>query len=495
MKIYLKGHDFSAAAQQIYMCMFENSHAEICEGEPEGESFVISRLEKKPQELLSTTEIANDGKKYVGSESVAIPENCSEEEARRLASRVIKKSFYKAAVELLPKPPAWGALTGVRPSKVAVKYIEKGMSPEMAIRSLCDEFFVSEERSCLAVTAARRANELSVGAREKDASLYVGIPFCTSRCKYCSFVSHSIEQARGLVAPYLRMLAYEIESMGSVARKSGLDLKTIYIGGGTPTSLSAQELAFVMESIEKNFDVSSALEYTVEAGRPDTLNIDKLRVIKEHGATRISINPQTMNNDILLAMDRRHTAEDVERAMSDVRSLGGLSVNMDLIAGLPDDTPESFSGSLERVIAMDPENITVHTLALKKGSRLRLDNVSLPTGEGTQQMVEYAMERVCDCGYVPYYLYRQKYMSGNLENVGYSKPGYEGLYNNYIMDELHTILSAGAGGVTKLIRREKNMIQRIFNPKYPYEYNNAKEKIDSGISAIEDFFANEGVVL
>ncbi len=488
MKIYLKGHNFSAAAQQIYMCMFENSHAEICEGEPEGESFVVSSLERTPAEFVSTTEIVYSGEKHIARASEEALQGCCEEESRRIASRVIKTSFYKAALNLLPEPPAWGALTGVRPSKVAAKYIENGMSYDAAKRSLCNDFFVSEERSALAVTAAIRAKELSDRAKAKDVSLYVGIPFCTSRCKYCSFVSHSIERARALVGPYLEMLSYELKRLGEAVRESGLDLKTVYIGGGTPTSLSADELSRVMQSIRQSFDIASVSEYTVEAGRPDTLDVEKIRVIKEHGATRISINPQTMNNEILADMDRRHTAEDVEKAMADVRALGGLSVNMDLIAGLPGDTPESFSESLRRVIAMDPENITVHTLALKKGSGLRLEKALLPTGEGTKQMVEHAMERVCECGYVPYYLYRQKYMSGNLENVGYSKPGYEGLYNNYIMDELHTILSAGAGGVTKLICREKNMIKRIFNPKYPYEYNNAKEKIDSGISEVYAFF-------
>ena len=243
------------------------------------------------------------------------------------------------------------------------------------------------------------------------------------------------------------MLSYEIGRLGDVAQKSRLNLKTIYIGGGTPTSLSADELSVVMKSIGENFDTRSVSEYTVEAGRPDTFDVEKLCVIKEHGATRISINPQTMNNRILADMDRRHTAEDVELKMAEIKKLGGLSVNMDLIAGLPGDTPESFCASLERVIAMDPQNITVHTLALKKGSELRREGAPLPTGKGTREMVEHAMTRLCKCGYLPYYLYRQKYMSGNLENVGYAKPGAEGLYNNYIMDELHTILSAGAGGV------------------------------------------------
>ncbi len=473
------------------MCMFEDSHAEICEGEPEGERYAVSHLEESSTEFLSVTEMYDKEEKYTGSANVKIPLGSDSKELRRLASCAVKISFYKAAVQMLPKAPAWGALTGVRPSKFAAGYLDSGASAEETVKILCDDFFVSRERSELAVSAAVRAKALADSTSPRDASLYVGIPFCASRCKYCSFVSHSVEKARSLVAPYLEMLLYEISELGRAARISGLNLKTIYIGGGTPTSLSTEEFRAVLACINDSFDVAVASEYTVEAGRPDTMSIEKLRAIKEFGATRISVNPQTMNNDILAAMDRRHTAEDVEAAMAQVKDLGGLCVNMDLIAGLPGDTTDSFKASLDRVIELEPENITVHTLALKKGSELSREKVALPTGERTALMVEYAMTRLRDCGYAPYYLYRQKYMSGNLENVGYSKPGYEGLYNNYIMDELHTILSAGAGGVTKLICREENMIKRIFNPKYPYEYNNAKEKIDSGISEICEFFAQE----
>ena len=246
-----------------------------------------------------------------------------------------------------------------------------------------------------------------------------------------------------------------------------------------------------MEQAEKNFDLRDVAEYTVEAGRADTITKEKLEAVKRGGATRISVNPQTMNDAILRAMQRNHTAKDTLIAYETARKVGGLDINMDLIAGLPGDNPESFEDTLRKVIALSPENITVHTLALKKGSTLRLENFPLPSGEETARMVELSMSLLKEAGYAPYYLYRQKYMSGNLENVGYALPGKESLYNNYIMDELHTILSAGAGGVTKLVSDRRKKIERIFNPKYPYEYNEAREKIREASIALGRFFCEE----
>lgn len=487
MKLYLEGHDFAYASQQIYMCLFPNSHGEIVEEKPVEGDFAVIELSFSGNIVHAKTEIHIDNKVnssecrfgYIGDD---------EEDRKRACRRGIKTSFYNAALPFLPKAPAWGALTGIRPSKVAANYLRKGMDKDRAIKAMSEDYFVSGERAELAVSCAMRAEELAMNAKKNDMSLYVGIPFCVSRCRYCSFVSHSIEKARHLVSPYLSMLAREIEMLGDAAKEAGLTLKSVYIGGGTPTSLENDELAFVMSCVSKNFDITKIEEYTVEGGRPDTLTSDKIRTIRECGATRISVNPQTMNDEILKAMDRRHTAEDVVNAIREVRSIGGLSINADLIAGLPSDTVESFRNSVNRMIELSPENITIHTLAIKKGSDLHREKYVLPDGEETAEMVEYGMHKLLESGYSPYYLYRQKYMSGNLENVGYSKEGYASVYNNYIMDELHTILSVGAGGVTKLIDHENGQIERIFNPKYPYEYNNAVEKIAETQKKIVEFF-------
>ena len=488
MKLYLKGHDFEFAAQQIYMCMFPNSHAEFVTEQPEDGDWAVSSLSEENGEVFSETEIRYSGRQNSAKAAFVFPLNADDEEKKRVRKRAIKTSFYRASLAFLPKTPVWGALTGIRPSKVAAKYIKEGICQAEAEKLMQEEYFVSPSRASLAVKCAVRAEKMAQSTDEKDMSLYVGIPFCASRCRYCSFVSHSIEKARGLVSPYLKMLEYELSGLGAAVRESGLKLRSVYVGGGTPTALDTEELSFVMKKIAENFEIADVEEYTVEGGRPDTLSIDKIRTIAKNGATRISVNPQTMNDKILEAMDRRHTAADVVRAISDVRAVGGLVINTDLIAGLPGDTIDSFKNSVDRMTELSPENITVHTLAIKKGSELHREKYILPDGEATAEMVEYAMEALSKHGYEPYYLYRQKYMSGNLENVGYSKNGFESAYNNYIMDELHTILSAGAGGVTKLINRSEGKIERIFNPKYPYEYNNAFEKIDLTKERIAEFF-------
>lgn len=488
MKLYLKGHDFEFAAQQIYMCMFPNSHAEFVSECPADGDYIISSLSVSGKKCISETEIHIGDEVRRGESEISFEAAQDNEDIKRAHKRAIKTSFYRACVTGLPKAPDWGALTGIRPSKVATKYIREGLGEEETIRAMGEDYFVSEKRARLAAKCAVRAVKLSELSSVRDMSLYAGIPFCASRCRYCSFVSHSIEHARKLVSPYLEMLGKELELLGESANDAELKLRSIYIGGGTPTALSAEELRFVMEKISGSFDIEKASEYTVEGGRPDTLTLEKIKVIRDCGATRISVNPQTMNDDILRAMDRRHTAEDVVRAIADVRKVGGLMINTDLIAGLPGDNFKSFKNSVDRMIELSPENITVHTLAIKKGSELHREKYILPDGEETADMVEYAMNALGNAGYDPYYLYRQKYMSGNLENVGYSKPGCESDYNNYIMDELHTILSAGAGGVTKLIDPRDARIERIFNPKYPYEYNNAEEKINLTQKKIKEFF-------
>ena len=488
MKVYLDGHNFEFAVQQIYMCMFPNSHAELESECPAAGDFIKSSMFVSENTVLSETLICIGGRKSVEKAGFSFAEITDEEEIKRIKKRAIKTSFYKAALAFLPKEPVWGALTGVRPSKVAAKYINLGKSVEETARLMQEDYFVSPDRALLAAKCAARAEKMAKNTAYRDVSLYAGIPFCASRCRYCSFVSHSIEKAKHLVAPYLGMLKNELEGIADACNASGLQLRSVYVGGGTPTALSNEELCFVLKCISDNFDIKNVDEYTVEGGRPDTLSIEKIRTIAASGATRISVNPQTMNDDILRQMDRRHTAADVVRAISDVRRVGGLVINTDLIAGLPNDSFESFKHSVDALLELRPENITVHTLAVKKGSELHRENYVLPDGNETAQMVEYAMQALGSAGYNPYYLYRQKYMSGNLENVGYSLPGYESDYNNYIMDELHTIVSAGAGGVTKLIDCKNARVERIFNPKYPYEYNNADEKIAATRQRIIEFF-------
>ena len=318
--------------------------------------------------------------------------------------------------------------------------------------------------------------------------MYVGIPFCPTRCAYCSFVSQSVEKSFPLIAPYTEALTAEIRAGGAMVRERGLRLRALYMGGGTPTTLSADQLDRVLTAFEQSFDTASCGEITVEAGRPDTITAEKLAVLKAHGVTRISVNPQTMEDRVLRAIGRNHTAGDIARAMELTAACGFPHVNMDLIAGLPEDSPEGFRRSLDACLAYGTDNVTVHTLALKKGSRILLEGLSIPAPEAVAEMLDYAAPALRSAGYGPYYLYRQKYMSGSLENIGWCRPGTACLYNVYIMSELCSILSFGAGGSTKMVEPGTNRIQRVFNLKYPREYTERPEKCLDNQRAFAAFY-------
>ena len=302
-----------------------------------------------------------------------------------------------------------------------------------------------------------------------DISLYIGIPFCPTRCAYCSFVSRTIGKRTELMTPYLEALKKEIAVTGQLLKDSGKHIRSVYIGGGTPTTLNCDQMAELLDAIHAAFDLSRCLEFTVEGGRPDTLSQEKLEVIRQHGADRMSINPQTMVDSVLRACGRPHTAEAVLEAYRWAENAGFRDINMDLIAGLPQDSYEGFCRSLDTVAGLNPANITVHTLALKKGADLFEKRENLPSGEDVARMVEYANGTLRSLGYKPYYLYRQKYMSGSFENVGWSRDGLDCLYNIYMMEELHTILSLGGGGMNK-VNLPDGSLQRFHNPKFPEQY-------------------------
>ena len=329
----------------------------------------------------------------------------------------------------------------------------------------------------------------TVNAVEKlqpsDISLYVGIPFCPTRCSYCSFVSRTIGKKTELLEPYLNALLQEIEVTGKLLAQSGKTLRTIYIGGGTPTTLTAQQMQRLMGTIRDSFDLQRCIEYTVEGGRPNTLDPQKLAAIRAGGADRISINPQTMEPHVLQAVGRPHGPEDILRAYQQAREAGFEAINMDLIAGLPADSVDGFRRSLDAVTQMNPANITVHTLALKKGADLFEKRVNLPSFAEAAQMVAYANHNLRDLGYKPYYLYRQKYMSGSFENVGWSRDGLDCLYNIYMMEEIHTILSLGGGGMNK-VNFPDGSLKRFHNPKFPEQYI---EMLDDVLRQKEEMFS------
>ena len=301
-------------------------------------------------------------------------------------------------------------------------------------------------------------------------SLYIGIPFCPTRCAYCSFISADVRGALALVEPYVDALCRDIALAGAELKGAGLHLSTAYMGGGTPTTLSAGQLDRVLSAVEQHLPMERCTEFTVEAGRPDTITADKLEVLRSHGIQRISINPQTMEDAVLRAMGRAHTAAQIRDAMALAGAHFGGLVNMDLIAGLPGDSPEGFARTLEQVLAMAPANLTVHTLALKKGAGLMERQENLCAPEVVADMLAQAKGALAAGGYQPYYLYRQKYMSGSFENVGWCLPGTRCDYNIIMMEELQSVLSLGAGGITKLVNPDTGKITRLSNPKYPKEY-------------------------
>lgn len=388
--------------------------------------------------------------------------------------------------------PPWGMMTGVRPVRIIHDMRAAGASEEEIRQRFVDHFECTPERFDTALRIAEVQRPILAQAKPMDYSLYAGIPFCPSRCSYCSFVSRTVgdKATQALVQPYVDCLCRELEAMRDVADDCGLNLKTLYIGGGTPTSLSAAQLRQLMGCLAELFDLRSLSEYTVEAGRPDCTDAEKLRVLKEYGATRISINPQTFSDQVLKNIGRRHSAQDILDCFAEARAAGHDNINMDLIAGLPGDTVEGFRKSLETAISLEPENITVHTLTLKRASNLVVEHRP-DAYDDVARMLSHC-ELLEKAGYRPYYLYRQKGTLQNLENVGWCKPGDEGLYNIYIMEEVHTILSAGAGGSTKLVQPgvRHARIERIFNYKYPNEYIGQFDTVLARKKGVKQFYAD-----
>ena len=454
MNLTLSGHDDRYAVEQLLLSLFpENTPLEAVSSLHRGEVWITARAS-----------ITLDGKTVQ-----AVRRLKTADETVRLRRRALQQSVYLAAVQLLPTQPAWGALAGVRPTKITTKHLLEGGTPQSADKLLKDVYFVTPERRKLAVQCSQSTVKAARLLEPQDISLYVGIPFCPTRCTYCSFVSRTVGKKTELLEPYLNALLKEIEVTGALLAKSGRRVRTIYIGGGTPSTLSTPQLGRLMDAIATAFDLSNCLELTVEGGRPDTLDEEKLRAIRVHGANRMSINPQTMEDSVLRACGRPHKAGDIVRAYHQAVAAGFDAINMDLIAGLPEDTVEGFCRSLDAVAALNPSNITVHTLALKKGADLFEKRGSLPTAEEVTEMVAYANKTLSALGYKPYYLYRQKYMSGSFENVGWSRDGMDCLYNIYMMEEVHTILSLGGGGMNK-VNLPDGHLQRFHNPKFPEQY-------------------------
>lgn len=486
MKLELVGNEERYTVEQNLLAFFPGErpvYAPILSGD---DDWARVTLRESGSVCTATTELVLGGKRAAASQSGMLCGTDYEKEGKR--RRLIGQSFFAAARTVTGKTPAWGSLTGIRPAKIASRMLRNGDSPQEAEQELGKTYFVSPSRCRLAVETAQEGRDAEKTLTPRDIAVYIGIPFCPTRCAYCSFVSSSVEKSLALVEPYLNALAEEIRAGGNLIRHLGLRVRSFYMGGGTPTTLSARQMDCLLTLFRKSFDLSGCEEYTVEAGRPDTVTPEKLEILRRQGVTRLSINPQTMKDSVLRAIGRRHTANDIRRAMNQAAQAGFKHINMDLIAGLPEDTPEGFRESLDECLSLGCDNLTVHTLSLKKGSALLTRRSSLPTADAVGEMLDYADPTLRKAGFQPYYLYRQKYMSGSFENVGWCLPGQENLYNIFIMEELCSIFSMGAGGSTKMVDLPGNRITRAFNLKYPKEYLERPEKWRSNQAEFSAFY-------
>ena len=483
MRLYLIGHDYKYAVEQMLLTLWPEERPEYPAGRPTGERMEL-RLSRGARFITASCVLHRESGVWRGRAAAELERLTGELESDRICQRLVKNAMYRAALRAGHRRPAWGALTGVRPGKLFCALLQQGLDEQQALRRFIEDYDVSPERAALCLDTGRQTMKLAAALEKRDVCLYVGIPFCPTRCAYCSFVSQSVEKSMKLMEPFLEALLQEVRATAEQVRRLGLRVISIYMGGGTPTTLTAPMLDRLCAALAEEYDLSALREYTVEAGRPDTITEEKLRTLRRWGVDRVSVNPQTMSDRVLEVIGRRHSAADIVDALDKVRRVGGFAVNMDLIAGLPADTVEGFSDTVDRVLALAPENITVHTLSLKKGSRIMLEGADLPTAEEVGQMLDLAGERLRAAGYAPYYLYRQKFMSGGFENLGWAKPGTENIYNICIMEELCSILAMGAGGSTKLVRTDGGRNIRLMAPKYPLEYIGAiantceeKEKI------------------
>lgn len=477
MNLYVKNHNFHFELENLTRLFFPN------------EKITVIRDFSEPQPPCIYTEVSDKITISVNIGSF----NKSETAVKRLTDDdnelVSAQLLYKLLCDFTGLTQPWGILTGVRPVKLLRRLAEES-SEEQAVKKFEKDFFVSNEKIALSRETEHNERKILELSKPESFSLYVGIPFCPSRCSYCSFVMASIERAEKLIEPYTKLLCEEIKRTAEIANKLGLRLETVYFGGGTPTTLSAEQLDTVLRTVNKSFDMSTCREFTVEAGRPDTIDIAKLFALKENKVDRISINPQTVNDEVLKTIGRKHTAQQFFDAFELARKCGFDNINTDLIAGLPTDTPESFKNSLDSVVRLNAECITVHTLCMKRASRLTTEGVTLDLQQArdAREMLAYTQNILGQNEYIPYYMYRQSRMVGNLENVGWSKKGFESLYNVYVMDETHTILACGSGGVTKLKRNNPDYLERIFNFKYPYEYIDRFDELIQRKSGIMQFY-------
>lgn len=459
MKLILINNPEEYAAREMISAHIPKIKIEICDFIPDSEDYIVSEIIKNNDSYSYNSKLQYKSCVYTYSYV-----------SNTYSKTYVKKSINNVLTQALGTILPWGLITGIRPSKMARELMEDGLTADEIKEKFMSFYECSQDKTELAIKVAKKEMDLIRTLPSESISLYIGIPFCPTRCLYCSFTSQSIKFSNTLTKPYMDALEKEIKYVSSLIRAKGYKIDTIYIGGGTPTALTECQLGRLMDMVNENFDLTNLREYTVEAGRPDTINEEKLRIIKNSGISRISINPQTMNQKTLDIIGRKHTADDILRAYDKAVSLGFTHINTDLIAGLPGETESDFEYTLNQIKQMNPQSVTIHTMSIKRGSYLdeKYSTYTPAAFETVNNMLKLSSEAMKDINKTPYYMYRQKNMLGNLENTGYCDEGHECLYNIYIMEEVQSIFALGAGASTKIIDGSK--IERIFNVKEVSEY-------------------------
>lgn len=463
--IELKGHDYKYEIAELFK-LFTTQFKFIKEDE-KFEKTLINEFIKDENYIKSTTKYYENNDLKLCKEEVFNINSLSEEEIKKKSKTIIKRSIFKVLSELYDTYVPWGILTGIRPVKIVHSLLDEGLSEVEIRQNLKDNYLIKDEKIDLALDIAKRERVFIYPIDKNKISLYVSIPFCPTRCVYCSFPSNPMKQFGHLRENYVKAIVKEIKGLAKLLKETNKEIETLYIGGGTPTTLEAEQLDNLIKALFMELDLTKIKEFTVEAGRPDTITREKLEVMKKHNVTRISINPQTMNNETLVKIGRDHNVDDIVRCFNMARDLGFNNINMDIILGLVDENVEMVRNTLERIKELSPESLTVHTLAIKRASTLKenLDKYELTRYEEMVSMINLSMEYAKSMGLNPYYMYRQKHMLGNLENIGYAKEGFECIYNIQIMEEKQSNLAVGAGAISKYVYVDEDRIERTDNVK------------------------------
>ena len=500
MKLNVSGNVNQYYVQTLCMIFFPGEKFSEDQGaETDGEAVpeLSLTLEENDDGVRVFAELSLDEKFSSCEKIYPVRDDITQDRLKKIA---VGDAILSVCGEVIGYRPSWGMLVGVRPSKVATEMLESGMSKTRVKKTLVSDYFVIPKKASLATEVALNEAEFVKSADSRECSVYISIPFCPTRCAYCSFVSYTSKKLLSTIPDYLTALIDEINRTFSLISELGLKVKTVYIGGGTPTILDETQLDLLLHSVERNIDTSTLAEYTLEAGRPDTITDGKMRIAYKRGVTRISVNPQTLNDDVLKIIGRSHTADDFLRAYEIARNSGIKIINTDVIAGLPGDKFSSFAASYDKIVSLRPENLTVHTFSVKKASDFLKNSSHIYSVRGGDvgKCIDYSQITAQHEGYQPYYMYRQKNTVGNYENVGFALDGYKGLYNIYMMEEIHSIFACGAGAVSKFVDYlpkdgSPRVIERFFNPKYPYEYL-SDNKTDKKIEAAREFYARRNLV-